>query len=151
MTLAASATTMLVGEMTRDGWNRTKQAVAALWRRTRPEQVAHVESELDITRDDLVAARANRDGDTEAELVAEWQGRLRRLLSQDSESVEELRRLLTSTGASSQHVADFGGAVHLGFGDINQAGRDMTIHRAAPVVPGRDASGPPEATGPGPA
>lgn len=93
MALASTTATTLVGMMATDGWEQAKRAVAALWRRNRPEQAELVEAELVETRQELLTDRQVEEG-----LRAEWSSRLRRLLAADPELAGELRDLLAELG-----------------------------------------------------
>ena len=53
------------------------------WRRVYPERVAAIEGELAEVRGEVMAARNAAESEVEAELVADWQRRLRRLLQVD--------------------------------------------------------------------
>lgn len=128
--LAVTAATTLVKAMTTDGWERIKQAVANLWHRRRPEQVERVACDLDEARSELTNALERGDTETEAALVAEWQGRLRRLLAADRKAVGELQALLGLGQVVTEGNVRFGSVTHSGTGDVHQAGRDMTIHRS---------------------
>jgi hypothetical protein len=86
--------------MATDAWQRTREGVASLWRRVHPERAEAVAAELDATHEDLVAARTTGDPDTESELEAEWQGRIRRLLTARPEVAEDLQSLLD------EHIAE---------------------------------------------
>lgn len=114
--------------MATDAWQRIREGIASLWRRGHPERAAAVAAELDATREDLLAALAVGDQDTEVELQAEWQGRLRRFLTARPEAAEDLRRLLDEFGpraetapAVTQHATASSHA------RIYQAGRDQYI------------------------
>lgn len=65
-----------------------------------PERAEAVGADLDACRDDLLAARAGSDELSEAELRAEWQGRVRRLLVENPEIAGALRALLDEVGGS---------------------------------------------------
>ncbi|MFJ7000175.1 hypothetical protein [Streptomyces albidoflavus] len=118
--------------MATDAWQRTREGVVAIWRRVYPERADSVAGELAQTRDELLAARSGDDAQTEAELQAEWQGRVRRLLLADPNIAEELRALLNEV--SPQDSAG-GNAVQMhahatGNGRVYQAGRDQHIHES---------------------
>ncbi|MFF8608960.1 hypothetical protein ACF06X_23805 [Streptomyces sp. NPDC015346] len=128
--LARAAGAAVVTLMATDAWERTRDGVVALWRRASPSRADGVEGELEATRDDLLAARENGDDLTEQELREEWVGRLRRLLREQPEVAEELRRILTELAPESQ---DNGArtvqmrAEASGSGRVYQAGRDQHI------------------------
>jgi hypothetical protein len=89
--LASSAASMLVSDMTRDGWVATRRTVVGLWQRHQPEATLRITAALDDGRNELLAARSRGDHLVAEELVAEWQGRLRRLLVTDPQVAHELR------------------------------------------------------------
>ncbi|GLX48594.1 hypothetical protein Shyhy01_15440 [Streptomyces hygroscopicus subsp. hygroscopicus] len=130
--LARTAGTAIVGAMATDTWNRTRDGIVALWRRAHPEGTEQVGSQLDATRDDLLNARARGDELSEAELRAEWQGRVRRLLVEHPDLAATLRALLEEAGAlPAGRNADVGevrmSARATGNGRVYQAGRDQHI------------------------
>lgn len=127
--LAQSAGVTLVTLMTTDAWHRTREGIAQLWRRAQPHRAEAVVAELDVTREDALAAAEARDEETLGELGLEWQGRLRRLLTAQPDAAADLRRLLdelepsASTGPAvkviNQHATASGRA------RVYQAGRDQ--------------------------
>jgi hypothetical protein len=128
--LLSAAATTLVTSMTTDSWEQVKAAFVRLWRR-RPEQAGAVSADLADARADVIAARAAGDGQAGADLVAEWQSRLRRLVTGDEELQDELKRfagefghLLGGPGGAGRVVMR--AEVH-GPGRVNQAGRDQTV------------------------
>lgn len=128
--LASTAGTTLVTLLATDGWERARDGVAALWRRVRPGRADTVTAELDATREDLLAAQASGDGDAVQELETEWRGRVRRLLSEQPEVADELRRLLDeisppeeAAGAGTVTVTQHASAT--GQARVYQAGRDQ--------------------------
>ena len=92
--LAGTAATTLVTLLTTEGWQRAKEQFSSLWRRVQPERAEAVAGELEATRADLLTVQVDGDSDTEAELAAEWQGRIRRLLAAHPEAADHLRVLL---------------------------------------------------------
>ncbi|MGW7819515.1 ATP-binding protein [Streptomyces puniciscabiei] len=91
-TLAAQGATALVGLMVTDAWLRMKHGGRRLsrWLSRRGE-----DGELDAARAELDAARASGDEEAAANRVAaDWERRLLRILEDDPEAAEELRRLL---------------------------------------------------------
>lgn len=96
--LANTAGTTIVTLLATDAWEKAKYAIGALWRGELPDRTEAVEAELADARSKLVAARTARDEAREhvlvGELAAEWQGRLRRLLTARPEVAAQLRRLL---------------------------------------------------------
>lgn len=130
--LAGTAGTTLVTLMAGDAWQRTRQAVVALWRRVLPERADSVDAELEATRSDVLAARAAGDAQSEEELSVEWQGRLRRLLAGQPDVAEDLRRLLDEISREGPVPAP---QIRLratasGHARVYQAGRDQHINEA---------------------
>ncbi|MEU1439743.1 hypothetical protein [Streptomyces mirabilis] len=129
--LAGTAGTTIVTLMATDAWQRTRDGVTAIWRRVHPERVEVVAGELDLTREQILAARNDGDTETEDELRAEWQGRVRRLLLADPGVVDDLRALLDelspeySTSGEIYNVQMHARAT--GNGRVYQAGRDQHI------------------------
>ncbi len=126
--LAASAGTALVTALATEAWQSASVGLVALWRRVLPERADAVEAELDATRGDLLEARNEGDKETQAELAAEWQGRMRRLLSAHPEAADELRALLLDPQAQppaeptiTQHATASGNS------RVYQAGRDLHL------------------------
>ncbi|MFI8889244.1 hypothetical protein [Streptomyces paradoxus] len=120
--------------MATDAWQRTRDGVTALWRRVHPERVDAVAGELDLTREQILAARNDGDAQTEDELRAEWQGRVRRLLLADPGVVEDLRALLDELSPeSSVNGETYNVQMHAhatGHGRVYQAGRDQRINES---------------------
>ncbi|WP_055524057.1 hypothetical protein [Streptomyces graminilatus] len=129
--LAQSAGITLVTLMTTDAWHRTREGIAQLWRRTQPDRAEAVLAELEVTREDAVAAGETGDQETIGELRLEWQGRLRRLLAAHPDAAVELRGLLDeleprgSAGLSINAITQRADAS--GRARIYQAGRDQHI------------------------
>jgi hypothetical protein len=128
--LSAGATT-LVASMTTDSWEQVKAALVGLWRRRHPEQADAVSVDLAVARSGLVAARADGEEPPMAELLTEWQSRLRRLVTGDEELQQELRRFAEEF----RHLLDapddaarvtMRAEVH-GSGRVNQVGRDQIV------------------------
>ncbi|MDX3242554.1 MULTISPECIES: hypothetical protein [Streptomyces] len=118
--------------MATDTWNRTRDGMVALWRHVHPERADSVGAELEAGREDLLAARANGDELSEAELRTEWQGRVRRLLVENPSVAATLRELLEEVGAvPAARNADVGevrmSARATGNARVYQAGRDQHI------------------------
>lgn len=130
--LAGTAGTTIVTLMATDAWQRTREGVVAIWRRVLPERAESVAGELDETRQDLLAARSSEDPQTETELQAEWQGRIRRLLLTEPSVAQELRALLDELSPES---TSGGNVVQMhahatGNGRVYQAGRDQHIQES---------------------
>ncbi|WP_405906941.1 MULTISPECIES: hypothetical protein [unclassified Streptomyces] len=92
--IAMAAGSALVAAMTTDMWERARDGVVELWQRVRPDRADAVSAELAEVRTRVLAAREDGDADTEDDLGASWGGRLQRLLQQDPQLREELRRLI---------------------------------------------------------
>ncbi|MGW5115811.1 hypothetical protein ACWEQ8_10250 [Streptomyces noursei] len=126
--LAGTAGTTLVTLLTTESWQRIRDRFAALWSRTRSGREIDVAEELEATREELLAARAGGDSDLEADVTAEWQSRIRRLMASHPAAVDDLRALLADyppsedpTTTVTQH------AVASGSARVYQAGRDMHL------------------------
>ncbi|GAA3643053.1 hypothetical protein ACG5V6_24160 [Streptomyces chitinivorans] len=92
--IVAAAGAAMVSAMATDGWQHTRDAVVAWWRRHRPERAEDVSSELEALRSRVLTARREEDQDTEQALTGAWRLRLQQLLEEDPELAVELRRLL---------------------------------------------------------
>jgi hypothetical protein len=129
--LARTAGTTMVALMATQTWESAREGVVALWRRFQPARAEAVAGELEATREDLLLARESGDTDTEAELTAEWQARVRRLLLARPEVAEELRRILTELHperpAPAPSVKVRLQAEASGTARVYQAGRDQHI------------------------
>lgn len=128
--LASTAGTTVVTLMATDAWERTRDGIAALWRRVHPERADTVAAELEATREDLASAQAGGDEDAVQELQAEWRARIRRLLREQPEAAEELRRLLDDLApdaAPARTVTVTQHATASGHARIYQAGRDQHL------------------------
>ncbi|MFE5907651.1 hypothetical protein ACFQ6B_00935 [Streptomyces wedmorensis] len=128
--LARAAGAAVVTLMATDAWERTRDGVVALWRRASPSRADAVEGELEATRDDLLAAREGGDDLTEQELREEWVGRLRRLLREQPEVAEEMRRILTELAPEPEEAGARMVQMRAeasGSGRVYQAGRDQHI------------------------
>ncbi|GAA2308345.1 hypothetical protein OHT20_38565 [Streptomyces caniferus] len=129
--LAGTAGTTLVTLLATDTWHSVRDRVVALWQRARPDRAPAVAAELDVTREELLGARAAGDEAVEAEMGSEWQGRIRRLLTAHPELAGELRTLLaelapdTAPAPTITQHATASGQAH-----VYQAGRDMRISGA---------------------
>jgi hypothetical protein len=128
--LASTAATTLVQLLTTEGWQRAKERFASLWRRAQPERAEAVAAEIELTRDDLLAAQRDDDGEAAAELRVEWQGRFRRLLGVLPETAEDLRELLAELAPDPPAVPSVTQhAVASGSAQVFQAGRDQNFTR----------------------
>ncbi len=92
--LVLAAGTALVGAMVTDGWQQTRTAVVAWWRKVHPRRADAVGAELDAARARVLAARERGDEDTEQALAGTWRLRLQELLDQDPAAGPGLARLL---------------------------------------------------------
>jgi hypothetical protein len=129
--LSSAAATTLVTSMTTDSWEQVKAALVKLWALRHPGHAKAVAAELTAARSGVVAARAAADEQAEADLLAEWRSRLRRLIADDTQLQDELRRfteefrdLLSEHRGVSKTVLR--AEVH-GSGRVYQAGRDQTV------------------------
>ncbi|NUP22526.1 MAG: hypothetical protein HOZ81_42005 [Streptomyces sp.] len=129
--LARTAGTTVVALMAGQAWESARDGVVALWQRFQPARADAVSGELEATRDDLLLARQSGDTDTETELTAEWQARVRRLLLAQPEVADELRRILAEL---SPELPERRPSVEIrlnaeasGSGRVYQAGRDQHI------------------------
>lgn len=85
----------LVGAIATDEWPRVREAVMGLWRRLRPKhQADDVEAELGELREQVLAARRDKDVGTEKALEGAWQVKAHQLVGADASVAEELRRVL---------------------------------------------------------
>lgn len=126
--LAGTAGTTLVTLLATEGWQSVRDGFVALWQRARPDRAPAIAGELDATRAELLGARAAGDLEAEAEVGAEWQGRIRRLLTAHPELVDEFRMALAALApddeaapAVTQHATASGQA------RVYQASRDLRI------------------------
>ncbi|NEA41142.1 hypothetical protein G3I76_19995 [Streptomyces sp. SID11233] len=130
--LARTAGVTLVGAMASDAWGCARDGFITLWRRVHPERAETLAAELDAARADLLASRENGDELSEAELRAEWQGRVRRLLRDRPDIAAALRELLDELRPESSRGSADVGEVRMsgratGKGRVYQAGRDQHI------------------------
>ncbi|MFJ7135589.1 hypothetical protein [Streptomyces fungicidicus] len=129
--LAGTAGTTVVTLMVTNAWDSARDGMVALWRRFQPARAESIGEELEAGRADLLLAREAGDAESESELTAEWQGRLRRFLLAQPEAAEELRRVLDEL--QPQVPGDAGPeqtrmqARASGSARIYQAGRDQHI------------------------
>ncbi|MFF2381583.1 hypothetical protein [Streptomyces sp. NPDC058108] len=126
--LAQSAGATLVTLMATDAWQRLRDGITQLWRRTQPERAETVAAELTVCREDVLAAAAADDQETLDELRLQWQGSVRRLLVARPAAVEELRALLDQLdpgGSAARQITQH--ATASGQARVYQAGRDQHI------------------------
>ncbi|MFF0430764.1 hypothetical protein ACFYU9_00865 [Streptomyces sp. NPDC004327] len=127
-TLASTAGTTLVTLLATDAWQSIRDGMTGLWQRVRPDRAPAVSAELESSREDLVRARATGDQETEAEVRAEWQGRIRRLLAAHPELAEDLRTLLADVSPGAPAVPQVTQhATASGRSRVYQAGRDLHL------------------------
>ena len=126
--LAGTGAATLMTLLTTDGWHLVKERFASLWGHFQPERARAIAGELEATRDDLLDAQNDGDPRTVTELGAEWQGRIRRLLTVHPEVLGELRNLLAELAPDraaepsvTQQVTASGHA------RVYQAGRDQNF------------------------
>lgn len=126
--LAGTAGTTLVTLLATDTWHSMREGLLLLWRRARPDRAQAIAGELDSSRDELLVAQASGDRETEEEIRAEWQGRVRRLLTAHPELAEDLSTLLAelAPGVRAQPFPTQQ-ATASGEARIYQAGRDIRL------------------------
>lgn len=129
--LAGTAGTAVVTLMVTTAWDSTRDGMVALWRRFQPSRAESIGEELEAGREDLLLARQAGDTESEAELTAEWQGRVRRFLLAQPEAADALRGILDELDPS---LPGRPGTerIHLqahasGSARVYQAGRDQRI------------------------
>ncbi|MFI2717934.1 hypothetical protein ACH5AI_16510 [Streptomyces collinus] len=129
--LARTAGTTMVTLMAGQAWESAREGLVSLWQRFQPDRAEAVGGELEATRDDLLLAQRTGDADTESELTAEWQARVRRLLVARPEVADELRRILAELSpqpAQAPSVVEVRLRAEVsGSGRVYQAGRDQHI------------------------
>ncbi|MCT6778477.1 hypothetical protein LXH09_17750 [Streptomyces sp. CS7] len=116
--------------MATDVWQRTRDGVTSIWQRVHPDRADAVAGELNVTREDILAARNDGDTEVEAELRSEWQGRVRRLLQSDPSIAADLRALLNDLSPDSATGNVYNvqmDASATDSGRVYQAGRDQHI------------------------
>jgi hypothetical protein len=92
--LVLAAASAVVTAMATDGWQQAREAMVKLWRQSRLGHVTAIETDLNETRAEVIAARTAGDRAAEEGLVADWERKLRRLLEADPALGIELRRVL---------------------------------------------------------
>ncbi|MEV0554153.1 MULTISPECIES: hypothetical protein [unclassified Streptomyces] len=129
--LARTVGTTMVTLMATQTWESARDGLVAVWQRFQPDRAESVGGELEATREDLLLAQQSGDTDTEAELTAEWQARVRRLLVARPEVADELRHILAEL---SPQLPEQSPSVEVrlraevsGSGRVYQAGRDQHI------------------------
>ncbi|MFJ6466767.1 hypothetical protein ACIQM0_38160 [Streptomyces sp. NPDC091387] len=128
--LAGTAGTTIATLLATDAWNGVRNGVVGLWRRVRPDHEEQVGTQLDTSRRDLLGAQSSGDEETEREIAAEWQGRIRRLLVAHPELVAELRSLLTELDPGTPAIPTVTQrATASGSSRVYQAGRDLNVEQ----------------------
>lgn len=126
--LAGTAGTTIATLLATDTWNGVRNGVITLWRHVRPDHEDQIAAQLDTSRRDLLGARSSGDEETEREVAAEWQGRIRRLLVAHPELVTELHSLLAELDPGTPSVPTVTQrATASGSSRVYQAGRDLNI------------------------
>ena len=158
--LVLAAASAVVTAMATDSWQQAREAVLKLWRRSRPDHIPAIETDLEETHAEIIAARTAGDRAAEEGLVADWQRKLRRLLEADPDLGIELRRVVdeelapllptgerarlkniqnitaSAPGASAQG-AMYGNVINYGAGPA-----DGSPHASSRTDPGQDAESP---------
>jgi hypothetical protein len=131
--LTSTAATTVVQLLATAAWEQATSAVGGLWRRVHPERAETVQAELADSRAEVVAARQVGNEQVEQDLVAEWHGRLRRLMADDPQLADELRWVVAELGSA---LADADSprsatitvqATTFGKSRVYQAGRDLHV------------------------
>jgi hypothetical protein len=158
--LVLAAASAVVTAMATDGWQQAREAVVRLWRQNRPGHVSTIETELEETRAEVIAARSAGDRAAEEGLVADWQRKLQRLLNVNPDLGIELRQVVdeelaplmpadeqarlkniqnitaSAPGATAQG-AMFGNVINYGTGPA-----DASPHSSPTTDPSQDAENP---------
>ncbi|MEI7032234.1 hypothetical protein [Streptomyces pratensis] len=90
--LAASGAATFVGLMATEAWTQARGRLSRFL--ARGEDHTAVDAELEASRAELTAARADADEAAAADVEEEWRIRLRRALRADPRAADELRTLL---------------------------------------------------------
>lgn len=131
--LTSTAATTVVQLLATAAWEQASSAVGRLWRRVHPERAETVQAELADSRAEVLAARQAGDEQAEQALVGEWHGRLRRLVADDSQLADELRRVVAELRSALADTDAPQGttitmqATALGTSRVYQAGRDVHV------------------------
>ncbi|MFJ8864053.1 hypothetical protein ACIRD8_37385 [Streptomyces sp. NPDC102451] len=124
----------VVALMATDAWQQARTGIVALWRRFRPAQADEVDLALDETRSEALAVMGSGNRQGEADLVRDWDRRLRRLLAADPSVAEQLQQLLDEvrgqlSEAERAAVRPVVFHTHVsGQGRVYNAGRDQHNH-----------------------
>ncbi|MGY0021304.1 hypothetical protein [Streptomyces sp. cg35] len=129
--LAGTAGTTVITLMATNAWESAREGVVALWRRFQPARAESIREELEAGREDLLLAREAGDAESETELTAEWQSRLRRFLLAQPEAADALRQVLDELNPSPSEEPGTQQirlqAQASGSARVYQAGRDQHI------------------------
>ena len=129
--LTSTAATTVVQLLATAAWEQAKSAIGGLWQKAHPERAETVQTELEESRTEVLAARQVGDEQVEQALVDEWHGRLRRLVAADPQLADELRRVVGELSSalvctdSPQGATITMQATTFGTSRVNQAGRDL--------------------------
>jgi hypothetical protein len=80
--------------MVTDAWHQARAAIVEFWRRQRPQQAQRVAEDLDDAHEMIRRARQTRNRHAEAAVLAEWEGRLRTLITAHPTAAEDLARVV---------------------------------------------------------
>ncbi|MFD7260245.1 hypothetical protein [Streptomyces sp. NPDC059874] len=128
--LARVAGTTMVTLMATQTWEVARNGLVSLWQRFQPDRAAAVGEDLDAAREELLVARDRGDEASEAELAAEWQVRVRRLLVTMPEVAVELQGILDELSPRLPEALAPAITMHAqasGNGRVYQSGRDQHI------------------------
>ncbi|MEE4495157.1 hypothetical protein [Streptomyces sp. BE230] len=131
--IVTAAASVLVRAMSSDAWQQVQAEMVALWRRALPGRAEDVEASLADARAEVLAGRDSGDEAIEAELAADWQLRIRRLLETEPALADDLTQFVNDSLATlppderariNRVVVEATGS---GDARVYQAGRDMHI------------------------
>ena len=138
--LVGTGATTVVGLMVTDTWDQVKQRLMGLF--NRDDETAAVDRELNESRNALIAASGTPDEEgLTTDITALVRLRLRRLLEQDPDAVNEIRLLIeeftSATGGDatcSVHNSITGGTQH---GPVfqGQSFSNLNIHSSGVTAP----------------
>jgi hypothetical protein len=135
-TLAALVGNAIVAAIVTDSWEHVRASVVRLWRLTYPQRADTIEAVLTETREELIVAQECGNAVAQQELAAEWQRRVRSLLTTREDAGPEVERLLdqvltpilVESGQQIQGPQSIA-AIASGNARIYQSGRDQFIIR----------------------
>jgi hypothetical protein len=132
--LVAAVASGLIAAMTSDVWEQAHSAIVELWRRVHPGRAQTIGAELVEARQEAIAAGQGADASAEAELIADWQRRLQRLVKAAPEITADLQRIFDELLGPALDQANQARASQIimsarasGHGQVFQAGRDMHV------------------------